>query len=316
MSDVKLLPLSSDYLDLVLEWRNMPEVRKNMYTSHVISKKEHYEWFERIKCDATKAYFIFELDGKPSGLIGFVDINHNNHSATWAFYSGNTATRGVGSLMEVTALNYAFDNLELHKLSCEVLEFNHSVIKFHKKFGFQIEGIFKKHHFADEQYWDVYRLAIFKTDWQRCRLELYKKKMPLSPGKSYRENITFSAEKVAIFSVVSGDKNQLHLNHQFAIEHGFDSSIVHGFLVGSVFSKVFGTTFPGDGCIYMSQSMTFINPVYPDDQLEAIFVILSKIGRKLVVETTIINVQTNKKIITGVAELLISKNLQLEYLND
>jgi UDP-4-amino-4,6-dideoxy-N-acetyl-beta-L-altrosamine N-acetyltransferase len=315
MNDISLLPLTSAYLDLILEWRNNPEVRRNMYTSHVISKEEHYAWFNKLESDNTKQCFIFVLDDVPSGFISFVDINIKSKSATWAFYSGNTSVRGIGSLMEVSALNYAFSTLGLHKLSCEVLEFNNMVVRFHEKYGFHVEGVFKKHHFSDGEYWDIYRLAIFNEEWARCKLELNLKKQSISPGSSYRENVFFTNENIIGFSALSGDCNQIHLNKQYAIKNGFDNNLVHGFLVGSVFSKVFGTRFPGDGCIYISQSLSFLSPVYPDDLLEASFVVLSKIGRKLIVETSITNLRSNKKVIDGVAELLISKDSQIEYLN-
>jgi UDP-4-amino-4,6-dideoxy-N-acetyl-beta-L-altrosamine N-acetyltransferase len=316
MSSVNLLPLTSEYLDLILEWRNMPEVRRNMYTNHVISKEEHYTWFCKVENDSTKAYFVFELNGKPAGLISFVDINEKSKSATWAFYSGNTSTRGIGSSMEVLALNYAFDTLGLHKLSCEVLEFNNVVVNFHKKYGFHVEGFFREHHYSDETYCGVYRLAIFSDEWEKCKLELNIKKNSLSPGSVYREAVSFTNKQVVKFSELSGDCNKINISNDFAIENGFDNNIIHGFLVGSVFSKVFGTTFPGNGCVYISQSMKFLNPVYPDDLLEAFFVVSSKIGRKLIVETSVINVKTNKMVIDGVAELLISKRAQREYLNN
>lgn len=41
--------------------------------------------------------------------------------------------------MEYLALEYAFKDMGLHKLFCEVLAFNAPVIKLHQKFGFKIE---------------------------------------------------------------------------------------------------------------------------------------------------------------------------------
>ena len=43
-------------------------------------------------------------------------------------------------MMETLALDYAFNELKINRLECEVLEFNSKVISFHKKFGFQEEG--------------------------------------------------------------------------------------------------------------------------------------------------------------------------------
>lgn len=308
MNNIKLIPLSKQYLDTVFEWRNRVDVRKNMYTSHEITKEEHHSWFERINKDKTKRYFIFELDSKPSGVIGFVDINTISKSSSWAFYSGDTAIRGIGSLMETTALDYAFNEMELEKLYCEVLEFNDSVIKFHKKHGFQQEGIFKKHHFSDGQFWDVHRLAVFRSDWVKCRGELIGRiKGPYSCGKTYRHQFTLTSEQVSQFADISGDYNKIHFDDEYARKCGFDKKIVHGFLVTSVFSKVFGTLFPGDGTIYMKQSFSFQLAVHVDSELEACFKVISKIGRKLIVKTTITNLATSEIVVDGEADILISK---------
>lgn len=38
--------------------------------------------------------------------------------------------------------------------------------------------------------------------------------------------------------------------------------IAHGMLVASVFSRIFGTDFPGDGTIYLEQTLKWLRPVY------------------------------------------------------
>ncbi|MDB9972523.1 UDP-4-amino-4,6-dideoxy-N-acetyl-beta-L-altrosamine N-acetyltransferase [Oceanospirillaceae bacterium] len=297
MKSIKLRPLKKKHLDMVFEWRNRIDVRKNMYTSHEITKEEHLSWFERIDIDTTKSYFIFELDNKPCGVIGFVDINLISKSSSWAFYSGDTASRGVGSLMEITALDYAFKEMELEKLYCEVLEFNDPVIKFHKKHGFKQEGIFKKHHFFEGKFWDVHRLAIFKNDWEKCRGEIVNRiKGPYSCGAVYR--------------------HKFHFYGDYAKKCDFESKLACDLLVTSVFSKVFGTVFPGDGSIYMKQSFNFHLPTHIGAELEATFKVISKVGRKLIVKTSITNSKTSEVVIDGEAEILISKEKSLEAGNE
>ncbi|MCK7485107.1 MAG: MaoC family dehydratase [Bacillus subtilis] len=49
----------------------------------------------------------------------------------------------------------------------------------------------------------------------------------------------------------------------------FRSRIVHGFLVGSLFSAILGTTLPGLGTIYTGQTLKFTKPVYFNDTITA-----------------------------------------------
>jgi UDP-4-amino-4,6-dideoxy-N-acetyl-beta-L-altrosamine N-acetyltransferase len=136
-----------------------------MYTTHEISVDEHRSWFERIKADPTKRYFLYLEDDEPLGVIAFTDIHACNKTAAWAFYAGEAAPRGTGSRMELAALDHAFDTLGLEKLWCEVLAFNTAVLELHRKFGFQEEGVFRSHHVAGTERVDVHRLAILRSDW-------------------------------------------------------------------------------------------------------------------------------------------------------
>jgi UDP-4-amino-4,6-dideoxy-N-acetyl-beta-L-altrosamine N-acetyltransferase len=159
---MRLRPLESGDLERVLVWRNHPDVRKNMYTTHEISREEHLAWWAKVEHDKTKQYFVAVDGDEPLGVVNFVDISVRNKTATWAFYSGVLDRRGLGSQMESLALDHAFGPLGLEKLSCEVLAFNAPVIRLHKKFGFRVEGVFRRHHDTA----DIYRLAIFKADWR------------------------------------------------------------------------------------------------------------------------------------------------------
>ncbi|PSV46815.1 UDP-4-amino-4,6-dideoxy-N-acetyl-beta-L-altrosamine N-acetyltransferase [Photobacterium indicum] len=175
MKKTTLMELEESHLDMILEWRNAPEVRKNMYTNHVISTEEHYAWFNKLQNDKTKKYFVFIKDNVPVGVIGFTEINLIKDTASWAFYANPTAPRGTGSMMEFFALDYAFKELKLHKLRCEVLSFNQMVVKLHTKFGFKVEGELRDAFYDGEQYHDVCHLGIFPQEWKEIRESLKKK---------------------------------------------------------------------------------------------------------------------------------------------
>lgn len=78
------------------------------------------------------------------------------------------------------ALEYAFNDLRLHKLCCEVLAFNTPVIKLHQKFGFKIEGVLREQHMHDDSFIDVYRLGILATEWDEQRESMQQKLLKLS----------------------------------------------------------------------------------------------------------------------------------------
>lgn len=80
---------------------------------------------------------------------------------------------------------------------------------------------------------------------------------------------TFSSEEVKAFAELSLDRNPIHLDEIYAEQTIFGSRIVHGFLVGSLISAVFGTQLPGEGAIYLHQEMNFRKPVYHGEEITA-----------------------------------------------
>ena len=152
-------------LELIRSWRNAPEIASKMYTRHTISANEHRAWWLRVCASNDQAHFIYENAGIAFGVVNFTKIDRTNENCFWAFYANPSAPRGTGSCMEYLALEYAFTKLQLKKLSCEVLSFNESVIKLHKKFGFREEGVFRKHHKIGDQFVDVIRLGILDIEW-------------------------------------------------------------------------------------------------------------------------------------------------------
>lgn len=93
----------------------------------------------------------------------------------------------------------------------------------------------------------------------------------IKQGDSYEYHVSFTQEDVNTFADISGDRNPIHLDEEYAAKSIFGRRIVHGFLAGSVFSKVFGTIWPGEGTIYLSQDMSFRAPVFTNTEYVARF---------------------------------------------
>lgn len=88
-------------------------------------------------------------------------------------------------------------------------------------------------------------------------------------GKSYEFSKTFTSDNVNDFAKISEDHNRIHIDNDFASRSIFGKRVVHGILLTSMFSKIFGTIYPGEGGIYQSQSATFLKPVFLNEEIIA-----------------------------------------------
>lgn len=152
-------------LEMVLEWRNHPDVRRYMYSQHEISLDEHRRWFEQSALNPARHLLVFELDGAP---VGFVNFNRLNSYvvADWGFYVAPDAPKGSGRLLGRAALNHAFNELALHKVCGQALAYNERSINFHRRLGFQQEGILRDQHFDGEHYHYVVCFGLLRHEWQ------------------------------------------------------------------------------------------------------------------------------------------------------
>src|ERR1700752_5378524 len=99
-------------------------------------------------------------------------------------------------------------------------------------------------------------------------------------GQTYSHDFKFTQDEVNRFAEVTGDKNPVHLDADYAAKTMFKRPIMHEMLGAYLFSKVFGTLFPGEGTIYLKQSLTFMKPMFVDTPDEAVFTVKELIKEK------------------------------------
>jgi 3-hydroxybutyryl-CoA dehydratase/enoyl-CoA hydratase len=116
----------------------------------------------------------------------------------------------------------------------------------------------------------------------------------------------FTDADVRLYAEVSSDHNRIHLDEEYAAQTQFKHRIVHGMLVGSLFSALLGEQLPGHGAIYMGQSLQFKAPVYLDMEIVATVEITSIHEKKPIVtlSTTCVDAQ-GKTLVTGEAVLYV-----------
>lgn len=122
------------------------------------------------------------------------------------------------------------------------------------------------------------------------------------PGDTYEEAFSFAQEDVNQFAELTGDKNPIHVDPEYAANTFFKRPIVHGFLAGTAFSKVFGMSFPGEGTIYLKQSMEFRRPIYPSSEYKVVMEVKETPGKNRgIIDTKIVEVESGKPVIVGEA---------------
>lgn len=77
----------------------------------------------------------------------------------------------------------------------------------------------------------------------------------------------FTPEDVNLYATLIGDNNPIHKassKHE-TLSSDTSQQIVHGMLVSSLFSSIFGTLIPGS--VYRSQSVSFNSPIFSNESV-------------------------------------------------
>ena len=127
----------------------------------------------------------------------------------------------------------------------------------------------------------------------------------LKSGDSFEKLFSFSQQQINQFAELSGDKNPLHIDPEYAGKSPFGKPIVHGVLTVSIFSQIIGMEFPGAGTIYLGQDLNFKRPVYPDQEYRAVLEVTEVMEGKHIasIRTRVYDKETKKLVLDGFAKV-------------
>jgi len=146
--------------------RNQTGVRSSMYTEHLIALDEHLSWIEGLKNDKRQLVFaILNEVQTPIGVVSLNALDRLHKKSDWAFYLDENERGGLGAALEYQLIEFAFEQLGLEKLNCEVIETNEAVVRMHKKFFFAEEGFRRANIAKNGQRIGVFFLGLTKQDW-------------------------------------------------------------------------------------------------------------------------------------------------------
>ncbi len=130
----------------------------------------------------------------------------------------------------------------------------------------------------------------------------------MKPGDTAEITKTIEQADIDAFADLTGDHNPVHVDEEFAKTTRFGRRIAHGMLTASLISAVLANKLPGEGSVYLGQTLEFKAPVFPGDEITARVTVKEMRADKPIVklETLCIN-QRNEIVIRGEATVLVHR---------
>ena len=172
---VQLTALTQSDLPTVVQWYQNPEFLRlfDALPAYPRTEAALAQWLD----DTNKATdaFLFAVRALDNDeLIGYVELDgilwtHRVSSVSIAIGETKHQGKGYGYEAMQLALQFAFDELNLHRVQLTVFSYNEHAIALYEKLGFQREGVHREHLQRDGKRYDMYLYGLLRSEWESSR---------------------------------------------------------------------------------------------------------------------------------------------------
>ncbi|GFO80938.1 MAG: N-acetyltransferase [Methyloceanibacter sp.] len=160
---VQLTEIRPEDKALLLTWINDPKLVRQHGPYRPICATSHDEWFASIGNDRAHLHFAIREVGNDAivGLLQLLHLHELFRSIELTVRLGSEAHRGRGLGVEAVKLatQFAFQDLNLHRVYLYVFADNLLAAKAYENAGFSIEGQLRDAAYIDGQWRDVLVMA-------------------------------------------------------------------------------------------------------------------------------------------------------------
>jgi RimJ/RimL family protein N-acetyltransferase len=139
------------------------------------SVAEAATWIEKHLNDKNSFNFTIFIrqDKRPIGDLGLAGIDwvHRNAYLGIAIGEREEWGKGYGSDAVKIILRFAFTELNLHRVSLTVFDYNERAIRSYEKAGFRLEGRQRGFLKREGQRWDLIYMGILRREWEESQMD-------------------------------------------------------------------------------------------------------------------------------------------------
>ncbi|MBX3036107.1 MAG: GNAT family N-acetyltransferase [Anaerolineales bacterium] len=133
--------------------------------------KKQYEAIEK-EMEEDKNLYYFTIQTKQDNqfigkaVIEWIDWTNSNGFLRLGIGASEHRRKGLGSQALSMLLRFAFDELNLYRVTAVVPAYNEGAIKLFQKFGFMEEVRRRKAIHRDNEFWDLVSFGLLNAEWR------------------------------------------------------------------------------------------------------------------------------------------------------
>ncbi|ATF11269.1 N-acetyltransferase [Brevibacillus brevis X23] len=168
---IYLRKMTGEDVDVYHTWRNDVEVMRTTNPSMDVYTWEDTNGFVNqviLHASSSKSYMILDSQtNRPIGITSLIQIDLKNRNAECIIDIGEKEYWGKGYGREAMKLllDYAFLEMNLHRVSLRVFSFNEKAIKLYERLGFKQEGVSRQFLFREGKWHGIVHMGILQQEY-------------------------------------------------------------------------------------------------------------------------------------------------------
>ena len=160
-----------------VSWINNPLINKAMFFELPASVERTLKWYLSNKENNRRIDFsFFDSRGVCIAMGGFVDISEEHKNAEfYIMVNPLLHGKGIGKKTSEWIYNYGFSVLDFNKIYLYTNDDNEAAYRIYEKYGFQLEGILRKHKWKQHKFQDRRFYGLLRTEWEQSEWRKYCK---------------------------------------------------------------------------------------------------------------------------------------------
>jgi RimJ/RimL family protein N-acetyltransferase len=172
---VLLRALKRSDASLFIRWSNDPEVIQYLWLYLPATEIGEEQWIESYSTTIANNNIVFVIEAildketLSIGYCGFNDIHYKDQEATLGIAIGEKDywEKGYGTEAMALLVRYGFEQLNFHRISSSIVEFNERSIGLHKRLGFQQDGRLREATYRNGRFWDYVLFGMLREEYNR-----------------------------------------------------------------------------------------------------------------------------------------------------
>ncbi|MCT9097834.1 GNAT family N-acetyltransferase [Haloarchaeobius sp. HME9146] len=150
-------------LDFLRQYQNDPDLRGRLTRAFPQTISDAESFLNSVTVRDNLAFIATE-GGDRVGFVALFDVEHVPGRARLGYWVvPEHQGQGYATEMVTLVVDYAFDELRLHKVTADTLASNEASGRVLEKCGFEREGVLREHEYIDGEHVDSHLYAVLRS---------------------------------------------------------------------------------------------------------------------------------------------------------